>query len=256
VYLVPGAPVTFEVRMLALLLAAGPGALFSHRTAAWLWQLLSDPPDEHELSVPRGRRPRGLGARVHRVRDLQLATPGVIRHLPVTGVGRTILDCATDPGLDLELLVDAARRAHRISPTLLPATVVAHSCSGRTGIGRLRDLVVSSEVPRSDFERMVSRWLRSLGMTGWEMHHRIVVPRFGPVEIDFAWPALLVALELEGCDHRLLDRVHDDDTERQNWITVAGYDVSGRPTGAGCVPRCRSWPSWRRHWPPPPPEVR
>ena len=224
VYRLPGVPDTFEVRMRAQLLAAGPGALYSHRTAAWLWNLL-DPPDRHELSVPRAHRPRALPARVHRSRDLHLAIPGAVRGLPVTGVGRTILDCAADPAMDVELLVDAARRHHRISPTLLPATVVAHSCSGRRGITRLRDLVVTTELPRSDFERLVSRWLRDQGMTGWELHHRIVVDGFGPVEIDFAWPVLLVALELEGCDHRLRDLVHDSDTERQNWLTVAGYDV-------------------------------
>lgn len=224
VYLLPGIRETFEVRMRALLLAAGAGALFSHRTAAWLWQLL-DVPHRHELSVPRHLRPRALEVRVHRSRDLHLAIPGVVRGLPVTGVGRTILDCASDPTIDLELLVDHARRHHQISRTLVPATVVAHSCSGRRGITRLRDFAMSAELPRSDFERLVARWLRDQGITGWTMHHRTVVPGFGPVEIDFAWPALLVALELEGCDHRLRDAVHDNDTERQNWLNAAGYDV-------------------------------
>ena len=108
VYRLPGAPETFESRMRARLLAAGDGALYSHRTAAWLWGLL-DAPDRHELSVPRHCRPRAVAATVHRSRDLQLAIPGLVRGLPVTGVGRTILDCAGDAGVDLELLVDAAR---------------------------------------------------------------------------------------------------------------------------------------------------
>ena len=224
VYRLPGVPETFESRMRARLLAAGDGALYSHRTAAWLWRLL-DAPDHHELSVPRHCRPRAVAATVHRSRDLELAIPGLVRGLPVTGVGRTILDCAGDHGIDLELLVDAARREHGISRSLLPATVVAHSRSGRPGIQRLRDLVVGLELPRSDFERLVARWLRDQDLTGWQMHHRIVVPGFGPVELDFAWPRLRVALELEGCDHRLRDLVHDNDTERQNWITVAGFDV-------------------------------
>lgn len=59
----------------------------------------------------------------------------------------------------------------------------------------------------------------------WHLHHRIVVPVRGPLEIDIAWPDLRVAFELEGADHRDRSLVHDDDTERQNWLTIAGWHV-------------------------------
>ena len=171
------------------------------------------------------RRPRRIGATVHRSADLGLAIPGFVRGLPVTGVGRTILDCAAEPTIDVELLVDAARRHHDISRTLLPATVVSHARRGRPGVQRLRDIVVDAEVAHSDFERMVARWLSAEGIGGWVMHHRILVPGFGPVEIDFAWPAQMVALELEGCDHRDRRATHDNDTARQNRIGLAGFTV-------------------------------
>ena len=224
VYRLPGAPFTPEVRLLATVLAAGEGALLSHRSAAWLWDLLP-PPRRHELSVPRGRCPREPGVTVHRSSDLHLAIPGMVRGLPVTGVGRTILDCAGDPAIDVELLIDAARRVHEISRTLLPATVVAHARSGRRGIHRLADVLAIEGMPHSDFERLVCRWLTDLGITGWRLHHRIVVPVRGPIEIDIAWPDLWVAFELEGADHRDRSAVHDDDTERQNWLTIAGWRV-------------------------------
>lgn len=224
VYRVPGAPDTMEARLLARVLAAGDGALLSHRSAAWLWDLLP-PPQQHEASVPRGRRPRRTGLAIHESSDLHLAIPGMLRGLPVTGVGRTILDCAADPTIDLELLIDGARRHHHISRTLLPATLVAHQRPGRTGIRRLGELLALDEMPHSDFERLVCRWLDDLGVTGWRLHHRIVVPVRGPVEIDIAWPDLRVALELEGADHRDRATVHDDDTERQNWLMIAGWDV-------------------------------
>lgn len=224
VYRLPGAPQTLEARLRAKALAAGDRALFSHRTAAWLWQLLP-PPDRYELSVPHPGRPRTLDLTVHRSGDLGLAIPGFVRGVPVTGVGRTVLDCASDPALDLELVIDAARRHHGISRTLLPATVAAHARRGRPGIEDLRRAVVDDEMPHSDFERLVARWLTDEGITGWVLHHRIVVPQRGPVELDVAWPELRISLELEGCDHRLRSKVHDDDTERQNWISLAGYTV-------------------------------
>ncbi len=224
VYRLPGTPDSPDVRLLARVLAAGSGAVLSHRTAAWLWDLLPAP-SRHHLSVPRGRRPRNIGVTVHESSDLHLAIPGVRRGLPVTDVGRTILDCAADTTIDLELLVDAARRLHGISRTLLPATVVAHARSGRPGIQRLSGLVALDEMPHSDFERLVCRWLSDLAIPGWRLHHRIVVPGRGPIEIDIAWPDRRVAFELEGADHRDRSTVHDDDTERQNWLQMAGWLV-------------------------------
>lgn len=224
VYRVPGAPDTPDVRLLAQVLSAGPGAVLSHHSAAWLWDLLPAP-ERHHLSVPRGRRPRSAALQVHESSDLHLAIPGAVRGLPVTGVGRTILDCASDPTIDVELLVDAARRVRRISRTLLPATVVAHARSGRPGIRRLGEHLALDEMPHSDFERMVCRWLVDLGIVGWRLHHRIVVPVRGPLEIDIAWPDLRVAFELEGADHRDRAAVHDDDTERQNWLQLDGWYV-------------------------------
>lgn len=225
VYRLPGVPETPETRLLARTLAAGDGAQFSFRSAAWLWTLLDEAPRRHIISVPGDRRPRDVGATVHRSRDLHLAIPGTVRGVPVTGVGRTILDCAADPTIDVELLIDAAHRHHKISRTLLPATIVAHARQGRPGIRRLRDLVVDAEIPHSDFERLVGRWLRDEGIGRWVLHHRIVVPGFGPVELDYAWPDSRVALELEGADHRDRRAVHDNDTERQNWIVLAGFTV-------------------------------
>lgn len=225
VFLVPGAPVDSEVALLAQVLAAGDEAALSHESGAWLWQLVDSAPPVHEISVPRGRRPRTPSLIVHQSTDLDLVVPGSIRGLPVTDVGRTILDCAGRPGVDLDLLIDAARREHQISRTLLPWIVAQHARSGRRGIEALRSVLELDEFPDSDFERLVCRWLIARGIDGWALHHQIVIDGFGPVELDLAWPDRRVALELEGLLHRNQRVVHDDDTERQNWISIAGWDV-------------------------------
>jgi len=224
VYRVPGAPETPWSRLLAKVLACGPGAVLSHRSAAWLWDL-ADAPDRHEISVPRDRRLRRTDVVVHESTDLELAGVGAVHGIPVTGVGRTILDCASQPAVDVELLVDGARRIHRISRTLLPHVVVSHARSGRRGIERMRTLLEDDEIPHSDFERLVWRWLDANGVAGWVRHHRLVVPGHGPVEIDVAWPALRIALELEGGDHVDRAGVHDHDTRRQNALVLDGWLV-------------------------------
>ncbi len=222
---VPGAPITADVRLLAKVLSAGDGAVLSHRSAGWVHGLIDDAPRVHEISVPRGRRPRTRGLHVHQARDLDRVIPGKVRGLPVTDVGRTILDCARFPDLDLELLIDAARREHRISRSLLPWVVAEHARQGRHGINRLRSHLVTDELPHSDFERLVCRWLLHHGITDWTLHHHLFVPDFGPVEPDLTWLDQRLVLELEGADHRDRRVVHDDDTGRQNALYLAGWDV-------------------------------
>lgn len=224
VYRVPGAPTSPESQLHALVLGAGPGAVASHRSAAWLWDL-GPRPEIHEVTTPRGRRRRAAGVVVHESGDLHLAGTGVRAGIPVTGVGRTILDCAALAGTDAQLLVDEARRRHRISRTLLPSVIVAHASNGRAGVPALRRVVLSEALPRSDFERLVQRWLPGAVGGEFTLAHRIVVDGFGPVEIDVAWPVQRVALELEGADHRDRRAVHDHDTARQNALVIAGWTV-------------------------------
>lgn len=225
VSLVPGAPVTPDVRLLAKVLSAGGDAVLSHRSAAWLRGLLNEPPRPHEISVPRGRRPRTPGLRVHSSSDLDLVISGTVRGLPVTDVGRTILDCARFSDVDLDLMVDEARRKHRISRTLLPWVVAQHARPGRHGIERLRNHLTADELPHSNFERLVCRWLSHHGITGWHLHRHLVLDGFGPVEPDITWIEHRLILELEGADHRDRQLVHDHDTERQNALHLAGWAV-------------------------------
>src|SRR3954470_15289693 len=54
VYRVGGAPVTWRQKVLAAVLAAGPGAIASHATAAALWMLSGFAPKKIEITVPHG----------------------------------------------------------------------------------------------------------------------------------------------------------------------------------------------------------
>lgn len=48
---------------------------------------------------------------------------------------------------------------------------------------------------------------------------------YGPIEIDLAWPEVMLALELEGADHVDRSAVHDHDTRRQNALVRNGWRV-------------------------------
>src|SRR5215207_5212410 len=56
VYTVGHPALSLNGRLWAAMLFAGPGAAFSHTTAAWLWQILEVEPARIHLTVPGRRR--------------------------------------------------------------------------------------------------------------------------------------------------------------------------------------------------------
>src|SRR5688500_774796 len=72
----PGSPRTAAQRVHAAVLAAGPGAMASHRSAAFLWGVPRPEDEEVDVLLPvRSRRADVRGAAIHRPRDLLDLTP-------------------------------------------------------------------------------------------------------------------------------------------------------------------------------------
>ena len=110
-------------REMAAVLACGPGAMLSHRTAAWLWGLLELAGELIEVTVPRSHR-RRRGLRVHRSRSLAPVDARIHRGIPVTSPERTLLDLAeAEPFRDVERAFDEALTQRLITPPVLAAVV-------------------------------------------------------------------------------------------------------------------------------------
>jgi hypothetical protein len=82
-----------EAEWMAAVLAAGDGAVLSHRSAAALWELRRDRRVISEVLAPRGRRPTGP-VLVHSYRRLDPRDVTVRNGIPVTTVARTLVDLA------------------------------------------------------------------------------------------------------------------------------------------------------------------
>jgi hypothetical protein len=74
VYLLGHAGVTDGARELGAVLACGPGAVLSYRSAAWLWRLLAQPSEAHDVTVPGRKLASRRGIRIHWVPALDPAT--------------------------------------------------------------------------------------------------------------------------------------------------------------------------------------
>lgn len=229
VYQLVGTASTWESRLLARVLAAGPEALATHRSSAALWQLDGSRLGLPELSIAEGRRFHGPpGVRVHRSGDLHLVTPVMRSGVPTTPVARTLLDLGgVVPAPLLHLAVDDARRRGLADWDALLDTLVAHARRGRRGVGSLRALLQAhgDEVRATDsgFERLVISSLGSAGLPAPLLQH--------PVElggrryrIDLAYPERRLAIELDGAVHLRRD-VWEADHERQNALVLAGWTV-------------------------------
>jgi hypothetical protein len=122
-----------DALLIAALLAAGDGAVLSHGTAAWRWQLIPAPPTRIELAVPRDRTPPpGLVLHESRLRPGDLFLDA--RFLR-TSVPRTLLDLAAR--YDQRALLRALAEAEFHHDTR-PADIHATLRRGHPGSANLR----------------------------------------------------------------------------------------------------------------------
>jgi hypothetical protein len=94
VYRVPGHERTWRQSLIAAVLAAGPGAVASHRSAAALWKLPGFDGGVPEVLRPRHTDHRCALGRVHESAVIRPAHVTVVDAIPVTGPARTVFDLA------------------------------------------------------------------------------------------------------------------------------------------------------------------
>ncbi len=222
--------VTPEQELLALCLAAGPAALASHRSAAWLWQMLEAPPARHAITVPRHRSGRcleGLEAQAEVHRPLDFPTEATSRHrIPCTPPARTLIDLASVARLDeLETAVDRALAAKLVTLDALEADLGQLARRGRPGMKSLRSALrwrgPLSYQP-SVLESKTLRLLRSAGIKP-----AAVEVKPGPglnYRIDILlYPGL--AMEVDGYAYHHSAEQMAEDARRRNRLFLAGTRV-------------------------------
>lgn len=228
VYGINGAPETWQSRMKAVCMAAGPGAVISHRSGAALWDLDGFDPRRRivHVTVPPGRRPRIAGARLHRSRDLTLGEVTTRHGIAVTGLARTVLDvAATEPNPQVALrALDAVRRApHHLPWRHLWRCLILHARRGRPGIARFRAVLErrdGSEPTDEDFEALVLDLLIDAGLP-------VPEPRrwFGRYRIDLAYVRWKIGIECQSRGWHLNEQAFENDAIRENALQLDGWII-------------------------------
>lgn len=209
-----------EADLASALLYAGPGAMLSHRSAAWWWRLTDRMPPVVEVSTPRRCRCRP-GVRVHGRRPLPRLWHN---HLTVTTIPQTLLDYASQmPFEDLRYVL-AEADYHRLINLDEVHAIAGRGKHGATTL--LRALAVHwHELARTDspLERAFLFLVESGGLPRPRVNLRVC-----GFKVDCYWPEQRVAVELDGgrghSTERQVRRDHGRDLRlRQERIIVRRY---------------------------------
>jgi very-short-patch-repair endonuclease len=227
-----GAPVSWERSVLAACLSAGANTVASHRTAARLWGLLDEHDDLIELTVPRGRLPRAHGVTIHRSTNLDPGYTTLRKRIPVTNPLRTMVDLAAVlPPDKVEDALDAGLRWPALfSVAAVETTLERLAGRGRTGTGVLKELlaerVSGDAVSDSELEKRMGKLLQRAGLPKAAFHYAVCTPAgLFLAEVDFAYPALRLAIEVDGFGVHGTPRAMAKDFVRQNGLVPFGWRV-------------------------------
>jgi hypothetical protein len=222
VYLVGHAVPVEDARELGAVLACGPGAVVSHRSAAGLWRLLPEPTGDPDVTVPGRDCRRERGIRVHLVAALDRRDVRTVRGIPVTTPARTLLDLAavvTTRELERAVADAQTRRLVRRSDLLALLARVG----SRPGVPALRSLLdseIAPALPRSEAEE---RFLALIGRA--ELPTPEVNVRIGGHEVDFLWRHQGLVVEVDGFRFHSSRAAFERDRLRDAQLGAAGLRV-------------------------------
>jgi hypothetical protein len=223
VYAVGHRAVPKEGRWMAAVLAAGPGAVLSHRSAAELWGLRPGQTAPTEVTAERRRRTRP-GLTPH-CSALPFDEVTVHHGIPTTTVPRTILDqAATSTTRQIERMINEADVRQLWDRLSLDDLLDRYP--NRAGSAAVREALrarrTGATVTRSELEEMFIEFVDDLGLPRPESNVSLSVG--GTLfEVDCVWRSESLVVELDGRRFHDTGAVFESDRERDRRLSVAGW---------------------------------
>jgi very-short-patch-repair endonuclease len=210
-------------RWMAAVLAAGEGAILSHRSAARLWRLLPPAAEVFDVTCPPHRIVRRRGIVNH---SLQLDDDEwLVRDtIPVTSPFRTIFDLAAVlPMRELERAFHEAEAWEMTDRVSLPMLLERYP--GRRGAKSLRALLEAPQpvgITRNDFEEAFVALVDRYAVRRPRMNAPLSIRgRF--FEIDALWESERVAVELDSRSIHGTRKKFESDRQRDRILIAEGW---------------------------------
>ena len=213
-------------RWLAAVLACGPGAVLSHRSAAALWGLRATSRSAIDVTTPTGRGRRLEGIDAHRTTTLTPADITAVDGIPTTTLARTVLDFAgVVPRRAVERAIDQAEALELFdlrafndvlnrNPTLRGASVV------RTLLDEDAHLSTLTESPLEDgFLALCD----AAGFPRPEVQQYLTLPGGDVIRADFLWRRQRIVVETDGRKGHTTPRARERNARRDLLLTEAHW---------------------------------
>lgn len=219
VYAVGYRKLTRQGHRMAAVLAYGPDAVLSHRSAAAHWDLGSGS-YRIEVTTPKERRSR----KTIRVHTATLHEQERTTHdgIPITTVARTIFDLAAQTQQDgLTYLIEAADRKDRLDLQALDRAIARRPRA--PGTNRLKAVLATYRGPadtRSHLERGFRKLIAKAGLP--EPQFNVVV---AGLTVDVYWPQWRLVVELDSGLYHDTPRGFETDRIRDAILQKAGVRV-------------------------------
>lgn len=227
--LVPNSLLTRKGRYMAAVLACGPGALLSHRSAAALHGLRQSDATKIDVTVPVRSHRRHGGLLIHRSTTLSAADVTVVDGIPCTSVARTLFDLSevvprrqterafdqaeVEGVLNLRAVQDVlGRNPTRRGARVIPAVLAEH--------------YVGSTLTESELEEAMLELSRAAHLPPPEINKWIDLHDGEPmIRADFVWPAQRLIVEVDSRKYHGTRQRFESDRRRDQRAMVAGWRV-------------------------------
>lgn len=225
--LVPRTLLTREGHWMAAVLAAGSGAVLSHRKAAALHGLLPSAGTKIDVTIPGRSGRERAGIDIHRSTTLTDVDVTVVRNIPCTTIARTLFDIAEMfPPRRLERALDQAEIMDVLDLTSLHDQI--ERGAGRIGARRLKAVLDTHYIGRTptanDFEERFLKLTRTAGFPDPEVN-AFVDPHDGEraIRADFVWRERRLVVETDGDETHRTRQAFERDRRDDQRLAAAGW---------------------------------
>jgi len=229
VYRLAGAPRTWRQHVLAACISCGLKAFASHRAAGALRHLDGVEQGRIEVTVLRGARTRRTGVLIHETPSIPEIDVEVVDSIPATAPTRTLIDLAAlIPKDAVEAALDDALRRGLTSLPRLSWRLGDLARRGRPGVAVIRALIdarTDAPVPGSALEKRFEALVRRARLPVPVPQHAIRVRGKLIALVDFAYPEIRLAIEVDGYRWHSGRARWEHDLARRNRLTSIGWRV-------------------------------